>query len=286
LESATYEVFENDKIKYELYEEACFKAIRDKLEFGQFRQTAHLRPKQQDNEDIEMPIEQPEIIVLYFGAGRGPLIHRALNAAKRANATNVKVVALDKNPNAIVTLRNLIRDEKLGDRVKLISSDMRYLTADTLKGDILMSELLGSFGDNELSPECLIPTEKFLRSGGIFIPWSYTNHAVPLSSKVLWNEVQSYAQQGASANIPVSQQRFPYELPYVVKIYNATFPCGKESQDVFTFRHLPYPDDLSLSILPQGADQSLKQFGSLSFTVTEDSAEIHGFAGYFTAELY
>lgn len=37
---------------------------------------------------------------------------------------------------------------------------------------------------------------------------------------------------------------------------------------------------------PQGADQPLKQFGSLSFTVEAESAEIHGFAGYFTAELY
>ena len=140
-----------------------------------------------------MTIEQPEIIVLYFGAGRGPLIHRALNAAKRANATNVKVVALDKNPNAIVTLRNLIRDENLQDKVKLISHDMRHLSADALKGDILMSELLGSFGDNELSPECLFPTEKFLRPGGIYIPWTYTNHAVPISSRLLWNEVLAYS---------------------------------------------------------------------------------------------
>jgi len=45
-----------------------------------------------------------------------------------------------------------------------------------------MSELLGSFGDNELSPECLNPTDKFLKKGGIFIPFSYTNYVVPLSS--------------------------------------------------------------------------------------------------------
>ena len=39
------------------------------------------------------------------------------------------------------------------------------------KADILMSELLGSFGDNELSPECLIPTDKFLKSDGIYMPY-------------------------------------------------------------------------------------------------------------------
>ena len=31
LESATYEVFENDGIKYDLYEQACYHAIMDKL---------------------------------------------------------------------------------------------------------------------------------------------------------------------------------------------------------------------------------------------------------------
>jgi len=153
-------------------------------------------------EEIEKNKEK-QIVVMYFGAGRGPLIRRALSAAKRA-AVNVKVVALDKNPNAIVTLRNMIIDENLEDRVTLFAGDMRKLDAD-LKGDILMSELLGSFGDNELSPECLNPTEKFLKEGGIYLPWSYTNQVLPISSQLLWNEVMIYAGQGTQARVPPSQ---------------------------------------------------------------------------------
>ena len=121
------------------------------------------------------------IIVMYFGAGRGPLIRRALSAAKTTGAV-IKVIALDKNPNAIVTLRNMIVDENLEDKVTLVAGDMRSVNSGQLKGDILMSELLGSFGDNELSPECLIPTEKYLNPGGIYIPWAYTNFVIPLSS--------------------------------------------------------------------------------------------------------
>lgn len=191
------------------------------------------------------------IVVMYFGAGRGPLIRRALAAAKSANA-NVHVVALDKNPNAIVTLRNMIADEGLADRVTLIAGDMRKIENGQLQGDILMSELLGSFGDNELSPECLIPTEKYIKPGGIYLPWSYTNQVVPMSSQVLWNEVVLYAHQGFSGKVNLSQQMYPFDLPYVVKIYNATYPCGKETQEVFTFRHLPYPSDPTLKDLPQG----------------------------------
>jgi type II protein arginine methyltransferase len=38
---------------------------------------------------------------------------------------------------------------------------------------IKVSELLGSFGDNELSPECLDGAQKFLKSDGISIPSWY-----------------------------------------------------------------------------------------------------------------
>ena len=39
LESATYETFENDSIKYDLYEEAMFKSFLDKTKNGVFSQT-------------------------------------------------------------------------------------------------------------------------------------------------------------------------------------------------------------------------------------------------------
>jgi protein arginine N-methyltransferase 5 len=37
------------------------------------------------------------------------------------------------------------------------------------KADILVSELLGSFGDNELSPECLDGAHKFLKGSHILL---------------------------------------------------------------------------------------------------------------------
>jgi protein arginine N-methyltransferase 5 len=150
------------------------------MKYGNFKQTS--TKGERSNDDVEMKSgDDLPIVIMYFGAGRGPLIRRALHAAKTAKA-NVHVVALDKNPNAIVTLRNMIIDEGMEDKVTLIAGDMRHISVDKLQGDILMSELLGSFGDNELSPECLIPTAKYLKPGGIFIPWSYTNHVLPLSS--------------------------------------------------------------------------------------------------------
>jgi len=47
-------------------------------------------------------------------------------------------------------------------KVDILLGDMRYIDLPE-KVDILISELLGSFGDNELSPECLDGAARFLK---------------------------------------------------------------------------------------------------------------------------
>lgn len=65
-----------------------------------------------------------------------------------------------------------------GTKVQLIFGDMRAIDVPE-KADILVSELLGSFGDNELSPECLDGGMRFLkrehlpRSSGVPSPDYY-----------------------------------------------------------------------------------------------------------------
>ena len=51
-----------------------------------------------------------------------------------------------------------------GEQVQLHFGDMRTLELPE-KVDILITELLGSFGDNELSPECLDGAVRFLKRG-------------------------------------------------------------------------------------------------------------------------
>lgn len=50
------------------------------------------------------------------------------------------------------------------------------------KADILVSELLGSWGDNELSPECLDGAQRFLKEGGVSIHQEYSSYVAPMSS--------------------------------------------------------------------------------------------------------
>ena len=79
--SQTYETFEKDPVKYRVYEQAMELALR---------------------EHAEKPENGP-IVLMVVGAGRGPLVRAALRAAKRAER-RVRIFAVEKNPNAIVTL--------------------------------------------------------------------------------------------------------------------------------------------------------------------------------------
>lgn len=72
----------------------------------------------------------------------------------------------------------------------IVAADMRYWQAPK-KADILVSELLGSFGDNELSPECLDGAQRFLREDGISIPAAYTSFLQPVTTSKLWNDVKA-----------------------------------------------------------------------------------------------
>jgi protein arginine N-methyltransferase 5 len=97
LESATYEVFEMDPVKYDAYERAVYEALVDK----------HL--------DVT--------VVAVVGAGRGPIVSRVLKAAEKAKRP-VKLFAVEKNPNAILTLR-MRKETEWGDAVDVVHADLR-----------------------------------------------------------------------------------------------------------------------------------------------------------------
>lgn len=57
------------------------------------------------------------------GAGRGPLVHAALNAGVTAGR-KLKVYAVEKNANAVITLRNRAIMDKWTN-VTIVAKDMR-----------------------------------------------------------------------------------------------------------------------------------------------------------------
>ncbi|KAF2077146.1 hypothetical protein CYY_001531 [Polysphondylium violaceum] len=238
LQSQVYEVFEKDPIKYSQYQLAIKKAL------------------------LERGIGEPNApkIIMVVGAGRGPLVKCAIEASKEAKA-HVKVFAVEKNPNAIVTLRNRILLENWQDLVTVIDCDMRDWQTD-YRADIMVSELLGSFGDNELSPECLDGAQRYLKADtGISIPYWYTSYVAPISSSHLHNQVATFGEPKH------------FETPYVVKPHN--FHQLAESKPLFTFTH---PNRSKL------IDNT--RYDTLEFDIDIESTTLHGFIGYFDCCLY
>ena len=93
------------------------------------------------------------------------------------------------------------------------------------QADMLISELLGSFGCNELSPECLDGAQKYLKPDGLSIPCSYTNYVQPIMAVNLYEDLLSYA--------PVSRK----VIDEMVLVDLRAFAQIDSYQEAFTFRH-------------------------------------------------
>ncbi|KAF5270034.1 hypothetical protein FQR65_LT05833 [Abscondita terminalis] len=238
LESMIYEVFEKDQVKYIEYQKAIQKAL----------------------DDLPSSIEIP--VVMVVGAGRGPLVQAALNASYMLQK-KIKLYAVEKNPYAINTLEDRVLNEWNG-QVILVKEDMRYFQPEE-QADILVSELLGSFGDNELSPECLDGAQRFLKKNGISIPSSYTSFLAPLQSTKIYNEIRNNRPHDKTIkNI--------YETPYIVHLVN--YYQIAPSQEIYKFTHPNWSDVIDND-----------RFGKLRFTASQNCL-LTGFIGYFETVLY
>ncbi|XP_075685045.1 protein arginine N-methyltransferase 5 [Rhinoderma darwinii] len=242
LESQTYEVFEKDPVKYSQYQQAVYKCLLDRV------------PEEEKDTNTQ--------ILMVLGAGRGPLVNASIRAAKQAERM-IKVYAVEKNPNAVITLEGW-RYEEWGSQVTVVSSDMREWNPPE-KADIIVSELLGSFGDNELSPECLDGAQHFLKEGGVSIPGEYTSYLAPISSSKLYNEVRACREKDRD---PEAQ----FEMPYVVRLHN--FHQLSDPLPCFVFQH-PNKDPV--------IDNN--RYCCLKYDIKLNTV-LHGFSGYFQTVLY
>lgn len=244
LDQETYTVMEEDPIKYQRYEMALIAAARDlKKQLG---------------------LKKDPLRILVVGPGRGPLIASSLVAAA-VNQIAVEIIAIEKNRNAVRTLRHrfaayLADDEDvpptstqkkkektksdsansskstvLQNRVRIIEGDMREQVHQNQQiapnsVHIIVSELLGSFADNEASPECLYSIEHVLhRQYGVMIPQSYTSYLSPVSATLLWQQARVMFN-GHHGKNQFQQQGLNY--PYVVHLHSHA-TCGGQSQPTF-----------------------------------------------------
>lgn len=264
LESQTYEVFERDDAKYTTYANAIQSALFDLT---------------------KQDCKSKQITAVVAGAGRGPLVLALVNAAQEVElsvgdpddpeAQRLHIVALEKNPNAVLTLEALCAREgwQESDAVRVEQADVRDWSNYPAEGiDLVVSELLGSFGDNELSPECLDGASNFLKPNGIVIPRSYSSHVSPLASSSLQATTHALAHNSTSCCSGVGNGN-ALETHHVVKPYRA-LPLDEPKQ-VWRFDH------------PKTCRGNNERYAEAEFENTSSHVmAVHGLIGYFDAELY
>jgi protein arginine N-methyltransferase 5 len=288
LENSTYETFEKDPVKYQEYETAIKMALQDRS-------------------------DKAEVTVVVVGAGRGPLVTCALRAYQQLDAQErpavLHVYAVEKNPSAVIYLRSLasFNDMWKAAAVTVVHTDLRYITPDQLGGrtaDIVVSELLGSFGCNELSPECLdgMYSTPVWGNETISIPVRCTSHLAPVASVKLHCQAK---QQGlfpsdklGTDSVGGLQQAM--ETPYVVRTHAAS--QMHPEQDCWDFVHPPAHADKNRSkhmdFAPDptygvaygngygAVDPTLVNTDTAPHETEAPSWTLTGFLGTFTADLY
>lgn len=291
LEFSMYETFEKDPVKYAKYQDAIFYALKDGLQ-----------------SQISVVGRTRIICLAVVGAGRGPLVMRAIRAFQTLEApgdVKLKIFAVEKNPSAVVYLKSMAAFNKdWKGIVSVIHSDARYVKPEQLehyKMDIVVSELLGSFGDNELSPECLDPflTSDLCKPSTVSIPMHYTTFLAPLSSARLHADARQQALVPNETGETTGLQR-AMETSYVVRTHMAsqTHP----EQLCWTFHHPPRVEvkdrfaSLDFSPDPTFAAAAGSGYGRLDPAIasivvqtpasTAGAVTLHGLIGSFTATLY
>lgn len=204
LSNGVYGVFEKDEGKYTEYRRAFDGYVRRWATGG-------------------VPSHRPGSHILYavvLGCGRGPLIQQFLECCTE-HQVQAHVFAVEKNECALQytawrwgTHPALLSLTSQGHHVDFIAADGRHLFSEKVKlpaefgwCDVLISELLGSAGDNELSPECI---EGFLHEVRLYqasvsvppnpcllsIPQSYTTWVAPLHSVAFEQTIMETAVKG------------------------------------------------------------------------------------------
>lgn len=173
LQDYTYNLFEKDSFKYEQYGRAFIKALI------QLNKSWNLE-------------EKPHI--LFLGPGRGPLIDKFFDALEflQTPSENFTITAIERNPAVMIYLKQ--RNSQLWkNNVNILNMDARdydnsQYAALHSKVNMVISELIGSFGCNELMPECIdsISNSVFCDPHCVFIPQKLDCYVAPVLAPKYW----------------------------------------------------------------------------------------------------
>lgn len=224
LPDTSYEVFMQDNIKYKRYESAITLALLD-LASEEYLNILLVGPG-------KGPILDALLRSLNFVKDR-----LARDGNEESFFGGYNIVLIDKNPHVIYPLQFKIKTQwpEFHDKIEVLHGDVREtylskpdkfpansknvkkeplavsLTKDShcsIKNsskngfDLTISELIGSFGCNELMPECLslAKTRLIKQHTGVFIPQSIESHVIPVHAPQIHTRIKTDSEFSTGGN--------------------------------------------------------------------------------------
>ncbi|GME80673.1 unnamed protein product [Ambrosiozyma monospora] len=316
-----YKVFEQDKVKYDCYERAIISALMDLVASGfqHLKGTATTPKTSKDNMNgIEYsgssPLSQRDILkIMVVGPGRGPLIEKLFNAIRflNLNIHKIQITAIEKNSNVMIYL-NQRNEEFWANKVHIVNEDVRFWRPSNSNEQgfhLVVSELLGSFGCNELAPEVLAGLSKYRDpSLCVFIPQNLTTYISPIISPAIYRKLldsndpnkfnKLYIPTVETFDTPSSKAAklwtFDFPSPTVpLPTQNATLPStsvsttsNSTSNTITTNTTVATAQDFPLySYSRLGSNRDNKRQVQTTLKCRRKGT-IHGLLGFFTAVLY
>lgn len=278
LDNNTYNVFEQDHAKYDAYEKAIISALRDLSSLDRFSFLSQngrrrngscdtLKHSSSDADDLKLKL-------LVVGPGRGPLIKRLFNAIDKLhlNMDYINITTVEKNPNVIIYLEERNR-ERWNNRVSIYNCDVRQWKPSYVAENgfhLVISEMLGSFGCNELAPECIDSIRRYCdRENCIFIPQEFSSYVAPVISPSLYSKVCR------------SKQNERFDKAYL-PVWDEADIMSTEYAKVWTFNTRAYPMAKDYNIF----DNKHNKRQAHVILKCHRKGTIHGLIGYFSAILY
>ncbi|CEP61555.1 protein arginine N-methyltransferase LALA0_S03e05490g [Lachancea lanzarotensis] len=241
ISNAVYHTFEQDRTKYQMYGKAIKRALKRLITDG-------IMGSKRDS----------PLVVLIAGAGRGPLVDEAYTAIMELRVPHYRIIALEKSSRAALYLQKR-KHEYWKDSVELVKDDACSWRSE-LKVDLCISELLGSFGCNELAPESLLNVEKHsCKKTTIFIPQSFSSYVAPISAPLLYQTL-------TTINVPNA-----FEKPWIVHNIPHCITSTKLNE-IWSFHHPVAGSKLTKSAVTE-------------FKI-KNKCEIHALIGLFKATLF
>ncbi|CCW62937.1 unnamed protein product [Phytomonas sp. EM1] len=329
LPNAVYHIFECDSTKYSLYHDAIFLFLRDwasrdpalfhhgllnKRLMSSITVGVGANGNDVDHEGAVVQAGKTVYIVL-LGCGRGGIVDEIISVASTLDL-RLRLFAIEKNPPAaeLARLRWLCdpvwsqQAATFGHTLEVIIGDGRYLFEESDSNelgvgsiqlpddfgicDLLVAEMLGSFGDNELSPECIDAFyNQLLRLQAVkgitpnknlvCIPQSYTTWVAPLHSTRIEQCVLDTAIRGLTVRPERCTNRHVaiFSSPLVSNYSRGVLLTSPQA--CWTFSHL-----LPASPRAEPAcGSSYERRCTLRFRIPEN-ARCSGMAGFFSCVLY